>query len=95
MPQPDLTILPIRHHGPGSARSVARALETHPPDTLLIEGPVDADGLLPFLNDPALTPPVAVMAHVQGQPERSVFYPLAEFSPEFVAIRWAETVWNS
>lgn len=84
-----LTLLPIRHHGPGSARSVARALEANPPDTLLIEGPVDADGLLPFLNDPALTPPVAVMAHVQGQPERSVFYPLAEFSPEFVAIRWA------
>ncbi|MPY66474.1 hypothetical protein F8S09_07155 [Deinococcus sp. SDU3-2] len=85
----DLTIYPIRHHGPGSARSVERALEAHPPATLLIEGPVDADGLLPFLNDPALTPPVAVMAHVQGQPERSVFYPLAEFSPEFVAIRWA------
>ncbi|WP_216322255.1 DUF5682 family protein [Deinococcus aestuarii] len=85
----DLTIYPIRHHGPGSARSVARALEANPPATLLIEGPVDADGLLPFLNDPALTPPVAVMAHVQGQPERSVFYPLAEFSPEFVAIRWA------
>ena len=89
MSLPDLTILPIRHHGPGSARSVARALEANPPATLLIEGPVDADGLLPFLNDPALVPPVAVMAHVQGQPERSVFYPLAEFSPEFVAIRWA------
>ncbi len=84
-----LTLLPIRHHGPGSARSVVRALEAHPPATLLIEGPVDADNLLPFLNDPALTPPIAVMAHVQGQPERSVFYPLAEFSPEFVAIRWA------
>ncbi|GAA5513813.1 hypothetical protein Dcar01_02561 [Deinococcus carri] len=89
MVQSDLTILPIRHHGPGSARSMARALEAHPPATLLVEGPADADGLLPFLNDPALTPPVAVMAHVQGQPERSVFYPLAEFSPEFVAIRWA------
>ncbi|EYB67265.1 hypothetical protein DEIPH_ctg046orf0072 [Deinococcus phoenicis] len=89
MAQPDLTIYPIRHHGPGSARSVGRALEANPPATLLIEGPVDADNLLPFLNDPAMTPPVAVMAHVQGQPERSVFYPLAEFSPEFVAIRWA------
>ncbi|SMB79348.1 DUF5682 family protein [Deinococcus hopiensis] len=84
-----LTIYPIRHHGPGSARSVARALEAHPPATLLIEGPVDADSLLPFLSDSALIPPVAVMAHVQGHPERSVFYPLAEFSPEFVAIRWA------
>ncbi|WP_420593694.1 DUF5682 family protein [Deinococcus sp.] len=82
-------IYPIRHHGPGSARSLERALSAAPPEVLLIEGPSDADALLPFLNDPALTPPVALMAHVQGHPERAVFYPLAEFSPEFVAIRWA------
>ncbi|UBV44664.1 DUF5682 family protein (plasmid) [Deinococcus taeanensis] len=85
----NLQLYPVRHHGPGSARSVVRALDANPPASLLIEGPVDADSLIPFLGDAALTPPVAVMAHVQGRPERSVFYPLAEFSPEFAAIRWA------
>lgn len=85
-----LTLLPIRHHGPGSARSLLAALEAHPPATLLIEGPTDADPLLPFLARPELVPPIAFMAHVQGQPEHSVFYPLADFSPEWAAIRWAQ-----
>ena len=83
-------LLPIRHHGPGSARSLLAALEAHPPATLLVEGPPDADPLLPFLSHPETVPPVAVLAHVHGQPEHSVFYPLAEFSPEWVAIRWAQ-----
>lgn len=86
---PQLHLLPIRHHGPGSARSVLVALEALAPATLLVEGPPDADPLIPFLAHPETVPPVAVLAHVQGQPEHSVFYPLAEFSPEWVAIRWA------
>ena len=84
-----LTVYPIRHHGPGSARSLERALEANPPELLLIEGPADADALLPFLTSPDMQPPVALMAHVVGSPEQAVFYPLAAFSPEFVALRWA------
>lgn len=85
----NLHLLPIRHHGPGSARSVLAALDTLRPATLLVEGPPDADPLIPFLARQGTVPPVAVLVHVQGQPEHSVFYPLAEFSPEWVAIRWA------
>lgn len=85
------SIYPIRHHGPGSARSLARALIANPPDVLLVEGPADADALLPFLTSPELEPPVALMAHVVGSPERAVFYPFSNFSPEFVALRWALT----
>ena len=83
------SVYPIRHHGPGSARSLARALDANPPDVLLVEGPADASELLPFLNSPDMQPPVALLAHVLGSPERAVFYPLAAFSPEFVALRWA------
>ena len=68
-----LHLLPIRHHGPGSARSLLAALDANPPATLLVEGPPDADPLLPFLSHPETVPPVAVLAHVQGQPEHSVF----------------------
>ncbi len=84
-----LTVYPIRHHGPGSARSLERALEADPPDVLLIEGPSDASDLLPFLSHADMQPPVALMAHVVGSPEHAVFYPMAAFSPEFVALRWA------
>src|SRR5439155_473401 len=34
-------------------------------------------------------PPVALLAHAVDEPGRSAFWPLAEFSPEWVAIRWA------
>ncbi|GHG01637.1 hypothetical protein GCM10017783_12350 [Deinococcus piscis] len=84
-----LHLLPIRHHGPGSARSVLTALEALAPATLLVEGPPDADPLIPFLAHQGTVPPVAVLAHVHLSPEQSVFYPLAGFSPEWVAIRWA------
>jgi hypothetical protein len=84
-----LTVYPIRHHGPGSARSLERALEANPPALLLIEGPADATELLSFLTSPEMRPPVALMAHVVGSPEQAVFYPMAAFSPEFVALRWA------
>ena len=84
-----LTVYPIRHHGPGSARSLERALEANPPELLLIEGPADGDALLPFLSSREMRPPVALMAHVVGSPEQAVFYPMAAFSPEFVALRWA------
>ena len=33
--------------------------------------------------------PVALLAHAVDEPGRAAFWPLAEFSPEWVAIRWA------
>ena len=42
-------IFGIRHHGPGSARSLLSALETLQPDCILVEGPPDADDLLPLM----------------------------------------------
>ncbi|MGV9482406.1 DUF5682 family protein, partial [Gordonia aichiensis] len=39
----------IRHHGPGSARSLRQALEEFGPDAILIEGPADADPLVGFV----------------------------------------------
>ncbi len=43
-------LLGIRHHGPGSAKAVLKALATNPPDVLLIESPADAEGLLQFVS---------------------------------------------
>ena len=43
---PEVAVLGIRHHGPGSARSLLRALDDFGPDMVLIEGPADADPLV-------------------------------------------------
>ncbi|MER5212312.1 DUF5682 family protein [Streptomyces sp. NPDC002838] len=79
----------MRHHGPGSARAVREALDAGRPRVVLIEGPPEADVLIPLAADEDMRPPVALLAHAVDEPGRSAFWPLAEFSPEWVAIRWA------
>ncbi|MFE1249244.1 DUF5682 family protein [Streptomyces sp. NPDC058735] len=82
-------LLGVRHHGPGSARAVRAALEEARPRVVLIEGPPEADALIPLAADEEMRPPVALLAHAVDEPGRSAFWPLAEFSPEWVAVRWA------
>ena len=82
-------LLGVRHHGPGSARAVRAALDAARPRVVLIEGPPEADTLIPLAAEEDMRPPVALLAHAVDEPGRSAFWPLAEFSPEWVAIRWA------
>ncbi|MFF3498727.1 DUF5682 family protein [Streptomyces sp. NPDC003247] len=82
-------LLGVRHHGPGSARAVRAALEAARPRIVLIEGPPEADALIPLAADEDMRPPVALLAHAVDEPGRSAFWPMAEFSPEWVALRWA------
>ncbi|MEV0714247.1 DUF5682 family protein [Asanoa sp. NPDC050611] len=79
----------IRHHGPGSARAVLRALEEQRPDILLVEGPPEADELIEWVADERLQPPVALLGYAADNPRRAAFWPFAVFSPEWQAIRWA------
>lgn len=90
MARPDEPLLlGVRHHGPGSARAVRAVLDAYEPPAVLIEGPPEADALAPLVCEEGMRPPVALLAHVAGEPARSAFWPLAEFSPEWVALRWA------
>lgn len=86
---PSVTVLGIRHHGPGSARSVLLALEELQPDLVLVEGVPELDAVLPLLGEEGMEPPVAGLVHAVDEPGRALFYPLASFSPEWVALRWA------
>lgn len=36
-----------------------------------------------------MRPPVALLVYPPDEPERAAYYPFAEFSPEWVALRWA------
>ena len=40
-------LLGIRHHGPGSCRNVLEYLQELQPDLILLEGPAEAETLLP------------------------------------------------
>ncbi|MET9918049.1 DUF5682 family protein [Streptomyces sp. NPDC006435] len=82
-------LLGVRHHGPGSARAVRAALDAARPGAVLVEGPPEGDALLPLAADEGMRPPVALLAHAVDDPGQAAFWPLAAFSPEWVAIRWA------
>src|SRR5262245_50205392 len=82
-------LLGIRHHGPGCARSLKAALAALAPDIVLVEGPPDADAALPFAANETMQPPVALLVYPPEAPDLAVFYPFAEFSPEWQAIRYA------
>ncbi|HKG94761.1 MAG TPA: DUF5682 family protein, partial [Gemmatimonadaceae bacterium] len=79
----------VRHHGPGSARSLRQALEALRPDVVLVEGPPDADEALALAAHEGMRPPVALLVYAPDEPRRAAYYPFAEFSPEWVAIRHA------
>ncbi len=76
----------IRHHGPGCARSLAQALEQLQPDIILIEGPPEGDELLRLAAHADMKPPVALLVYVPALPQHAVYFPFAEFSPEWQAI---------
>ncbi|WP_228993251.1 DUF5682 family protein [Streptomyces sp. DH8] len=82
-------LLGVRHHGPGSARAVLAALAAARPTAVLVEGPPEGDALLSLAADPAMRPPVALLAHAVDDPGLASFWPMAAFSPEWVAIGWA------
>src|SRR5262249_30479337 len=79
----------IRHHGPGSARSLVASLDKLKPDVVLIEGPPEAEPLLPLLLDEATKPPIALLLYAAEEPSLASFYPQAIFSPEWQAILFA------
>ncbi|MGK8555684.1 DUF5682 family protein [Nocardia gipuzkoensis] len=86
---PVTKVFGIRHHGPGSARSLRLALAAFRPDMILIEGPADADPLVGYVAAEGMTPPVALLAYVPDTPAKAAFWPYAVFSPEWQALRYA------
>ena len=82
-------LLGIRHHGPGSARNVKHYLEKIKPDIILLEGPPEAEVILKWAGHNEMKPPVAILAYVPDNLRKALFYPFAEFSPEWQAILYS------
>ncbi|MFO0847275.1 MAG: DUF5682 family protein [Gemmataceae bacterium] len=51
---------PVRHHSPTVARHLAAALTARKPKVVFVEGPHEANHLVPFVTDPDTAPPVAI-----------------------------------
>ncbi|MFD2112632.1 DUF5682 family protein [Thiorhodococcus fuscus] len=91
----DLWLVPIRHHSPACALHLQALIRRVRPSRILIEGPADATALIPHLGAKDARPPLAIYCFhtlparsAGGEPVRHrSFFPMAGFSPEWIAIR--------
>ncbi len=79
----------IRHHGPGSAKSLKKALKTYEPDCVIIEAPADAESLVTYVQNEALKPPISILIYNPKDLTQGAYVPFAEFSPEWQAMKYA------
>ena len=79
----------VRHLSPACAYYVREFLDRNDPEIVLIEGPSDLSRLIEPLCSNETEMPAAILAYTEDTPVKTVLWPLAEFSPEYQAMRWA------
>ena len=84
----EINLFGIRHHGPGSSKSLIKALHKYKPDVILLEGTEESDELLKYVINPDLKPPVAILIYNPKDLGQAVYYPFTEFSPEWQTIKY-------
>lgn len=82
-------IFGVRHLSPMGAYHLAKFLDDVDPTAVLVEGPSDATENIVHLADKKTKPPIALLCFTKERPVRSILFPLAEYSPEWVALTWA------
>src|SRR5262245_17542594 len=80
-------LIGVRHHSAALARVMPELLRNFKPEAVLVEMPPDFQPWLEHLGKSDLEAPVALAAC--SETDLLSFYPLADFSPELAAIRWA------
>jgi hypothetical protein len=85
----DVHLFPVRHHSPRAASCLRAWLQTVQPELILVEGPSDAESLIPVITDPESEPPIAILAYSTDGKPQSCMWPFVRYSPEYEALRWA------
>jgi len=83
-------LFPVRHHSPRASAVLRGFLDTVQPDLVLVEGPSDATPLVDVLVDRETEPPIAILGFRTDGTPGSALWPFASYSPEYVAIQWAQ-----
>ncbi|MBP2655281.1 MAG: hypothetical protein H6Q73_2850 [Firmicutes bacterium] len=83
-------IFGIRHLSPGGAYHLLKFLDEIKPTAVLIEGPADTNSQIEHFTAAGTELPIAVLAYTEELPVRTMFYPFAEYCPEYQALLWAK-----
>ncbi len=86
----NIHVFGVRHLSPAGAWHLRQFLDRVRPKAVLIEGLTDAAALVPDITRKDTKPPVAILAYTDSLPVRTLVYPLARYSPEYQALRWAQ-----
>lgn len=97
---PQVLYFPVRHHSPACAWAIRRWIRENRPRAVLVEGPDDFQPLLRHLLHEKCVPPVAIYTHFHTggavaramESRHAAYYPLAAYSPEWVALREGHAV---
>ncbi len=87
---PSINVFGVRHLSPTGAWHLRRYLDQVRPELVLIEGLADAEDLIPHITRKGTKPPIAILAYTDSLPVRTLVYPLARYSPEYQAMKWAD-----
>ena len=85
----NIKFFPVRHHSPACTFHLKKIIEEFKPETILIEGPSDANFLMEYMIDENTTPPFCIYSsYIDKSKEKCrSYYPFLDYSPEFVAIK--------
>ncbi len=89
---------PVRHHSPACAWHLEKTIAAYRPDCILVEGPKNAEFLIPTLTDPETQAPVALYYFYKDskgllseeKEDYRCYYPFLDASPELAALRAAD-----
>ena len=89
-----LLFYPIRHHSPACSFQLVRTIEEYKPDIILIEGPENANELIPVLTDENTKLPAAIYYFYKDvkklvsddAEDYKCYYPFLYSSPEYNAL---------
>lgn len=78
---------PVRHHSPAVARHLEATIAERAPKIIFIEGPHEANDLVPYLVDPKTKPPVAIYSSYRDDDNvlglAGIESPSADIPPRF------------
>ena len=91
----EIILLPVRHHSPACAFHVNRTINQVRPAVILVEGPDNADALIPVMVHEETKAPFAIYYSYHDQSGRiseekahyKCYYPFLDYSPELAALR--------